>query len=182
MGGGKLPSGKTHEKINKLLMQSVINFIFLFFIYLFFGEYYLILAFSITAGYYFGTFYFGPDLDLPSRPYYRWKIFRFIWIPYQKMFAHRSFWTHGLLIGDIIRIFYVSFIILSIYLVSITIFGLNSEILNKKIIDYVKINEMAFILFISGIVISSTVHIFSDHLVSKYKRRRNKKRKKHLRR
>jgi len=30
-----------------------------------------------------------------------------IWIPYQLMFKHRSIWTHGLIIGTVIRITYL---------------------------------------------------------------------------
>lgn len=49
---------------------------------------------------------FSPDLDLKSRPYRRWRMLRFIWIPYQKMVPHRSWISHSLFLGPLLRILY----------------------------------------------------------------------------
>jgi uncharacterized metal-binding protein len=54
----------------------------------------------------FAGLMFGPDLDLHSRPYKRWGPLRFIWKPYQAALAHRSAYSHGPLLGTLIRIVY----------------------------------------------------------------------------
>jgi uncharacterized metal-binding protein len=53
---------------------------------------------------------FNGDLDIESAPYHRWFFLRFIWIPYQSMFGHRSMFTHGLIIGTVVRILYIGVI------------------------------------------------------------------------
>lgn len=49
---------------------------------------------------------FGPDLDIQSRQYARWGIFRFLWFPYRVVFRHRSRWSHGIIFGTLIRVIY----------------------------------------------------------------------------
>lgn len=54
-----------------------------------------------------GGFLLSPDLDTCSRPYYRWGLLRGLWHPYQKLFRHRSLWTHGPILGTLIRLCYL---------------------------------------------------------------------------
>lgn len=96
-----MPSGKTHDTIN---LMSLPVFIILF---TWMGYSSMVYSFIFAFGYLFGTFLCGPDLDTVSNLYKRWGLFRFIWIPYRKVFPHRSLLTHGLIIGDVIRIFYL---------------------------------------------------------------------------
>ncbi len=49
---------------------------------------------------------FGPDLDIVSRPYSRWGPMRAIWLPYRYFFPHRSRFSHGLVLGALIRVIY----------------------------------------------------------------------------
>jgi len=51
---------------------------------------------------------FGPDLDIHSRHFIRWGWFRLLWIPYQKTIRHRSIWSHGLIVGTVLRLLYLS--------------------------------------------------------------------------
>lgn len=66
------------------------------------------LTLTVAASYLLGGLMFGPDLDIYSRQYQRWGIFRWIWRPYQQTLRHRSFWSHGFLIGTILRLLYLS--------------------------------------------------------------------------
>lgn len=74
------------------------------------------LAFTIlgVSIYMFGGYMFSGDLDIKSREFRRWGYLKFIWIPYQKLFEHRSVFTHGFILGPIIRILYVSIIPITI--------------------------------------------------------------------
>ena len=49
---------------------------------------------------------FSPDLDLRSAPYRRWRMLRFVWLPYQKLVPHRSWISHSFFFGPLLRILY----------------------------------------------------------------------------
>lgn len=95
-----MPSGKTHDKITLYSIPIVAPIGVLIF-----QEATAVL--SLVSSFTFAGLMFGPDLDLKSCQYYRWKILRWIWIPYQKAMHHRSFWSHGLIAGTAIRVVYL---------------------------------------------------------------------------
>lgn len=96
-----MPSGKTHNRINFIFLPVFLLGLvitgFTSFKY----------AFIFSIGYVFGTLYLDPDLDIKGKSFKRWGFLNFIWVPYQKLFPHRSIFTHGLFIGDICRIIYL---------------------------------------------------------------------------
>lgn len=56
----------------------------------------------------FAGYMFGPDLDMyHSRPTQRWGWLAFIWWPYSRLIKHRSFWSHGPLVGTTVRLLYL---------------------------------------------------------------------------
>lgn len=139
--------------------------------------------------YLFASLMFNGDLDTISKPYRRWFIFRWIWYPYRKMFEHRSIWTHGIIIGTVVRIIYFT-IILSIVLITtyyITdifvndikkigfilktgkIFNLNSfeTILFLRDLSWSSINWNIVIIVFLGLELGNTIHTLSDKFVSK---------------
>jgi uncharacterized metal-binding protein len=94
-----MPSARTHDAVTFLLAAPA-----------FVGVYGLtrnIAASLLVAGaFVFGGLMFGPDLDTVSRQYTRWSVFRLIWVPYRSFFKHRSRFSHGLVFGALIRVFY----------------------------------------------------------------------------
>jgi len=50
---------------------------------------------------------FGPDLDIYSVQYKRWGYLKLIWLPYRKLLRHRSWLSHGPIIGTILRLIYL---------------------------------------------------------------------------
>lgn len=74
------------------------------------------LTLTVAASYLLGGLMLGPDLDIHSRQYQRWGIFRGIWRPYQRTLRHRSFWSHGFLVGTTLRLVYLSLWIVAISL------------------------------------------------------------------
>ena len=99
-----MPSGKTHDAVTVIL--AVPTFV---------GAWGLSgslgLATAATLAMLFGGFMFGPDLDIQSRQYTRWGVFRFLWLPYRMMFKHRSRWSHGIIFGTLIRVVYFAMVI-----------------------------------------------------------------------
>ena len=62
----------------------------------------------VSGGFLFSGLMFGPDLDIYSRQFQRWGWLRWIWLPYQKSLHHRSFLSHGPVIGTAIRVLYLA--------------------------------------------------------------------------
>lgn len=94
-----MPSGKTHDTITVILAAPT-----LVAAWGLAGS--LALAILATCAMLFGGFMFGPDLDIQSRQYTRWGVFRFLWLPYRMLFRHRSRWSHGIIFGTLIRVIY----------------------------------------------------------------------------
>ena len=94
-----MPSGKTHDTITLILALPT-------FFVVWGTTRSLLLASMATGAMLFSGFMFGPDLDILSRQYTRWGVFRFLWLPYRVVFRHRSRWTHGIVFGTLIRIIY----------------------------------------------------------------------------
>jgi len=140
-----MPNGKTHDKITFVIAPVVA------------GISYLITkdiktTIIIFGCYLFASLMFNGDLDTNSRPYNRWWLFKMIWIPYQLMFTHRSIFTHGLIIGTIVRLLYLGLIPIIILLVK----G------NLQLITSIDLS-MLLLIFI-GLESGSAVHTISDKI------------------
>ena len=102
-----MPSGKTHDAITIILAAPTCA-----------GAWgltgNLALALLATGAMLFGGFMFGPDLDILSRQYTRWGVFRFLWLPYRALFRHRSRWSHGIIFGTLIRVLYFAAVLVLI--------------------------------------------------------------------
>jgi uncharacterized metal-binding protein len=109
-----MPSGKTHDAITMLLAAPTL-------VAAWAATGSVALACVVTAATVFGGLMFGPDLDIQSRQYARWGVFRFLWWPYRTIFRHRSRWSHGILFGTLIR---VAYFVLALALLSSAVFYL----------------------------------------------------------
>ena len=99
-----MPSGKTHDAITFILAAPT-------FVAAWGLTGNLSLALLVTGAMLFGGLMFGPDLDIQSRQYARWGVFRFLWLPYRMLFRHRSRWSHGIIFGTLIRILYFTIVL-----------------------------------------------------------------------
>ncbi|KGG13717.1 MULTISPECIES: metal-binding protein [Prochlorococcus] len=119
------------------------------------------LAFAI------GGLWLSPDLDTRSLPLKRWGILQIIWLPYRKFIPHRSFLSHGPIIGTSLRI---SYLIVTIALLKLLInaFGielnfLSTEMVAKFLTRYSK--ETLFIFI--GMEGSVWLHLIKDKVRSR---------------
>jgi uncharacterized metal-binding protein len=140
-----MPNGKTHDTITFIVAPVVAGL-----------SYWItkdLKATSIIFGcYLFASLMFNGDLDTNSRPYNRWWLLKMIWIPYQLMFEHRSVFTHGLIIGTIVRILYIGLIPAIILLVKSDLQVINTIQLNIIILSFI------------GLEAGSAVHTISDKI------------------
>ena len=52
----------------------------------------------------FGGLWLSPDLDTRSLALRRWGALQWLWWPYRTVLPHRSFWSHGPVIGTLLRL------------------------------------------------------------------------------
>lgn len=172
-----MPSGKTHDNI------AFVSIIPVFLLSSYLLKFNLAESCIFTLAATFSQFMFGPDLDAQSHQYKRWGILKWIWIPYRKIFAHRSRFSHGIIFGPIIRcVYFIATLIVAFIMVKILLniaFGLNifdclfSEL--RYLISDLKnsyyINFLTPFLFslIAGIFLGAAIHTFTDKFFSFFK-------------
>ncbi len=143
-----MPDGKTHDKISTFT-APIIGVV----TYLICKD--IKLAVILMSTYIFASFMFNGDLDTHSKPFNRWWLFKMIWIPYQMMFSHRSIFTHGLVIGTVVRLLYLGIIPFIAFLLK----G------NLDIITTLSESTMLIMLtMVIGLELGSAVHTISDYL------------------
>ena len=123
---------------------------------------------------------FGPDLDIYSRHYQRWGWLRCIWLPYQKSLRHRSFLSHGPIIGTTLRVIYLCCVFslfgLLVLLLAQTLFNLEwnwqtaGESVGKSLIFY----ATEFLALFLGMELGAMSHYLSDWSGSAYKQFKKK--------
>ncbi|MFM7574814.1 MAG: metal-binding protein [Snowella sp.] len=170
-----MPSGQTHDRITLWTVPLVSGI-----------AYFLTqngkLALILAGGFLFSGLMFGPDLDIYSVQYKRWGWFRWIWIPYRSAIRHRSQLSHGLLIGTILRLLYISLIILILSGIIAAIAYLFGYVNLKSVIDSqkqfpiwnAKYTQALFALII-GLELGAMSHSISDWIGSAYKRNKTQK-------
>ncbi|MEI7556799.1 metal-binding protein [Candidatus Chlorohelix sp.] len=119
------------------------------------------------GGYTFATFLMNPDLDLESDGYESWGLLRFYWWPYQKAFAHRSFFSHFPIISTVLRIVYLLWlpILLTYFLGS----AIQSSV-RETVFDWVPGAFPYLIFLVAGMMCSDTLHFFLDITSTNLKR------------
>ena len=96
-----MPSGTTHDRITLWTLPCITGITYGLTRN---GE----LTLLLSGGFLFSGLMFGPDLDIRSVQFKRWGILRSIWRPYRMLLRHRSFFSHGLIIGTCLRVLYLS--------------------------------------------------------------------------
>ncbi|NJL85803.1 MAG: metal-binding protein [Leptolyngbyaceae cyanobacterium SM1_1_3] len=169
-----MPSGRTHDRITLWSLPLV-----------------LLLAFGLTlslwltglvgGGFLFGGFMFGPDLDVRSLQSRRWGWLSWIWVPYRGSLKHRSRFSHGPVVGTLVRVLYLSLWVGLLALIGIEIInalGPNpitwTEILQglgKSFKNYWR----EWLALFAGLELGALSHYSSDWLVSDYKKSRKRR-------
>jgi len=64
-------------------------------------------SFGVCFGaYLFSGIWLSDDLDTNSLAYKRWGVVRFLWWPYRILVPHRSWLSHGIAVGPLVRAIY----------------------------------------------------------------------------
>ncbi|MBE9008332.1 metal-binding protein [Fortiea sp. LEGE XX443] len=164
-----MPSGRTHDRITLWTLPFVAGVTF-------WQTRSSNVTLLVAGGFMFGGLMFGPDLDIYSRQYQRWGFLRWIWLPYQKSLRHRSFLSHGPIIGTTLRVIYLSCLLAIASFISLVIVeklgntAFNWQDLGKNVErSLVGYGTECLALFI-GLEIGAMSHSLSDWGGSAYKR------------
>lgn len=158
-----MPSGRTHDRITLWLLPPLAASAF---IVSHSGEQTLLLA----GGFLFSGLMFGPDLDIHSVQYRRWGFLRFIWHPYQATLKHRSWLSHGPIVGTFVRLLYLSGILILAGIPLLTLLNWDWLFFFEQAVQLIEIHPQETIALLIGLELGSISHSLSDSLGSSYKR------------
>ncbi len=144
-----MPGYNTHRWFNYSVLV-IIAALFYFRNLVFFD---LAQLFVLGAGFYAGTEFITPDLDIESKAIKRWGALRTLWLPYKLLFKHGKS-SHNIVYGAVVRLLYISLIILGVYFLIFR--GLPSRMMILPF-DIV-------LIFLTGIIISNALHVILDML------------------
>ena len=105
----------------------------------------------LCAGFYAGTEFITPDLDIESKAINRWGALKVLWLPYRLFFKHGKS-SHNIVYGAIVRLLYIGLIIFGIYYLVFRSFPPNMIFLP---FDYI-------LIFFAGIIIANSLHVMLD--------------------
>ncbi|MCZ7380063.1 MAG: DUF2227 family putative metal-binding protein [Candidatus Methanoperedens sp.] len=108
---------------------------------------------ALGIGFYIGTDFLTPDLDTESTAIKRLGGFKILFLPYKWAFAHRQS-SHNIIYGAVVRILYISIIILVLYYV------LFKSIPSGTL--FFSVYSAYIIFFLIGIVIANALHVLLD--------------------
>ena len=168
-----MASGKTHDKVTVIMSPFVAAMVFLI---NFSATKELVSSIIFTllgvVVYIFGGYMFSGDIDIKSRETNRWGNFKFIWSLYQKSFSHRSIFTHGFILGPVIRLLYIYGIYLMVcaWLYSLDIISLSTkEIIKSTYLVIVENKQISFNI-IFPLFLGSGLHTITDLIYSFFKK------------
>jgi uncharacterized metal-binding protein len=131
-----------------------------------------------------GTYLFSglalsPDLDVNSRAYRRWGVFRFFWLPYQILIPHRHWLSHSWIVGPLLRALY-AFLILYVLLrlgmnaIDLWIVPIDQSQILRTLERELRLSVQSRITWaqsaLIGLVAGGVVHSLTDAFVSWFKR------------
>jgi uncharacterized metal-binding protein len=164
-----MPSGRTHDRITLWALPFIAGVTF-------FETHSGNLTLLVAGGFMFGGLMFGPDLDIYSRHYQRWGVLRFIWLPYQKSLRHRSFLSHGPIVGTMLRVLYLS-VIVSILVILVLVIAeklwnvnLNWQLFSATVVRSLTHYSNEVLTLLLGLELGAMSHSLSDWSGSAYKR------------
>ena len=168
-----MPSGQTHDRITIWALPFIAGVTF-------WQTRSSSMTLLIAGGFMFGGLMFGPDLDIYSIQYQRWGYLRFLWLPYQKSLRHRSFLSHGPLIGTTLRVLYlcgivsVAGIVILLIAEKILNMALNWQEVAENILETINLHSTQFLALFIGLELGAMSHSISDWSNSAYKRFKRK--------
>lgn len=135
------------------------------------------LAWLVIASYTFSGIWLSSDLDVESSAYRRWGPLRWLWWPYQKLVPHRSWISHGLGVGPLLRVAYLlGMLWLLVWGVQLALrqIGIALEVDSRSWLlrasDWVLLYQKEVIALMIGLIAGGAAHSLLDMLHTRLKR------------
>ncbi len=167
-----MPSGKVHDWVT---VSTAIGAIPLTAMYL--PPETRPLAWLAIASYTFSGIWLSSDLDTRSSAYYRWGPLRILWYPYQKLVPHRSWISHGLGIGPLLRVAYlIGIVALLVWLVGWLLgrIGIALQVDAQSWLlhatDWVLTYQREVLALVLGLVAGGAIHSLMDFVHTRLKK------------
>ncbi len=144
-----MPGYNTHRLFNYAALMVTAAFIYI----RNFSYFDLVQFLVLGAGFYAGTEFITPDLDIESTVIKRWGALGVLWAPYRLLFKHGKS-SHNIVYGAVVRLLYIGVIILGVYLLLFNAFPSNMTILPFDLV----------LFFAGGIIIANAFHVMLDML------------------
>jgi uncharacterized metal-binding protein len=173
-----MPSGATHDRITLTCLPLVGGIALL-------ASRSTSITLSLTGSFLFSGLMFGPDLDIYSVQFKRWGLLCWIWRPYQKGLRHRSWLSHGPIVGTMLRLLYLGLWAALLGAIAFSIgIATHWTVWDWHSIAVVRDNTLRFGFQFSweigaalvGLELGAMSHSFSDSLGSAWGRLWNRKR------
>ncbi len=121
----------------------------------------------------------SPDLDLDSSIYKRWGPLRWLWWPYQKAVPHRSWVSHSLLFGPLLRTAYLLAVVYGVLRIGLwtvrAVFPLDRNALSRQwlhaLLHLPREHPVHFYMLVLGLFLGAALHSSADYAVTAFKRR-----------
>ena len=169
-----MPSGKVHDRITLLTAALSIPAWYLAAPSLDVPSYC-----AGMAAYLFSGFYLSDDLDTRSVALRRWGPMGWLWYPYQRLVPHRSWISHGVGIGPILRVVYFAaaawaLMRAALWLIDVWIVPMDRGVLLARaafwLARLVCLHPAWAQWMLGGLVLGGAMHSFADALWSAAKR------------
>jgi uncharacterized metal-binding protein len=169
-----MPSGRTHDRITLWSLPGIAGLAYLL-------THQSQLTLIVAGAFLFSGLMYGPDLDIYSVQYKRWGKLRWLWVPYQSSLKHRSWLSHGFIIGTVLRMLYLLVFSFAIALPAVAIaqliigFDWNWQQAAFEAISLVREYPQEAIALSIGLELGAMSHSISDWLGSAFKRREKRR-------
>lgn len=159
-----MPSGKTHTRIDLLMLVVLVGVASYFWDPLtdYFGrDQFVEYGGVFVVAYFFGTFLLSPDMDLnTSDPMKNWGVLRLLWRPYAQLFKHRGF-SHVPILGTLTRIVYIVLLVYVLCAVANALFDMGWELSIDNLKD---IDKKSVLCGLCGLCLPDLFHIVADRM------------------
>ena len=144
-----MPGYNTHRIFNYLIFIAIVLSLYNFGIF----HFSLVQLLVVGLGFYIGTEFVTPDLDIDSSAYKRWGRLRILVLPYKWLFKHRQS-SHNIFYGAIVRILYITSII-----------GVSYYLIFKSLPLENVLYPVHIIIFLGGIIAANALHVILDGII-----------------
>ncbi len=132
-----------------------------------------------VGAYLFSGFFLSGDLDTRCNALKRWGPMRSLWLPYQRLVPHRSWVSHGIAVGPLVRVAYFALVIWALarsvlWLISQWLVPLDRNTLLENVAVWLAGLVYHHSLYtewaLGGLILGGVAHTLADTVVSSVKR------------